>query len=61
MKYIILETTDNKFVGLEIENPIIGEKISLGDFLFEVDNYKQTDGLVFLSNANYVMILKEGL
>ena len=52
--YKILNTTDGRFVGQDIDDT--SQLIHLGDYDFIPDKRRETDdGTVLLSNSNYVI------
>ena len=55
--YRIIESTDNRFIGNEIV--ISKQHIELGDFVFNIVDRLYIGDIVIVSNANYVLILKE--
>lgn len=55
--YRIIESTDNRFIGNEID--ISKQHIELGDFVFNIVDRLYIGDIVMVSNANYVLILKE--
>ncbi len=55
--YRIIESTDNRFIGNEID--ISKQHIELGDFVFNIVDRLYIGDIVIVSNANYVLILKE--
>ena len=55
--YRIIESTDNRFIGYVID--ISKQHIELGDFVFSIVDRLYIGDIVIVSNANYVLILKE--
>ena len=60
MEFKIIETTDNKFLGVLIEKELLikGNEIVLGDFTFEIDDIIETTSMIKISNANYIITLE---
>lgn len=53
----IIDTTDGKFIGINIE---ITDSIELGDFVFVHDKVSELpNGVTRLSNSNYVIDVVE--
>ena len=59
MKAIILESTDGKYIGDEIETDLFSMVLPSGE-PFEIDNrMKLLDGNWKIWNANYILEIKE--
>ena len=60
MEFKIIETTDNKFLGVLIEKELLikGNEIVLCDFTFEIDDIIETTSMIKISNANYIITLE---
>ena len=61
MKYIVVDTTDHNYRGmvLELDSIVVGMKIKLRDYVFEVDKIIEKDNEIKLVSYNYIIILKE--
>ena len=55
--YRIFETTDNKYLGTEIKE--LNDHIDFPDgFYFRIDFKKEENGIITVSNNNYIVRLK---
>ena len=61
MKYRVVDTTDHNYRGmiLELDSIVVGMKIKLRDYVFEVDKIIEKDNEIKLVSYNYIIILKE--
>lgn len=64
MKYIILETTDNKYEGarFEIESlPKIGEYFQFRDIEFRVKDIRLSEDVLIVYSDNYIIKIKKDI
>ena len=61
MKYRIVKTTDQKYLGriLELSKIYSGLKIKLDDYVFVVERSIQIEDEIELFSYNYIIFLKE--
>lgn len=57
---VIIASTDNKYLGKEINHLEVGDTIQLDDFVFNVSKINVLEsGLICFSNPNYQLLCEE--